>query len=161
MTVALRRLGSAEWDVLRAVRLAALADAPYAFMATLDDERAQDEATWRERVGDEAWFVAFDGEHPVGVAAGGHLREPDPDVRTLRSMWVAAPVRGEGVADRLVEAVAGWARGDGARELTLWALDAAARAQAFYARAGFSVLPATRDGLAGSHPAMTRYSLAL
>ncbi|HEV3328794.1 MAG TPA: GNAT family N-acetyltransferase [Acidimicrobiales bacterium] len=161
MTVVVRRLGGEEWEVLRAVRLAALADAPYAFRATLDDERVQNEATWRERVGDQAWFVAFDDEAPVGVASGGQLREPDPGVRTLRSMWVEAAHRGEGVAHRLVEAVVDWARGDGARELTLWALDAASRAQAFYARAGFSVLPATSDGLAGSHPAMTRYSLAL
>jgi GNAT superfamily N-acetyltransferase len=161
VTVALRRLRDEEWEVLRAVRLAALADAPYAFRATLDDERKRDEATWREQVGAQAWFVAFDDEVPVGVASGGHLREPDPDVRTLRSMWVEAAHRGGGVADRLVGAVAEWARADGARELTLWALDAASRAQAFYARAGFSVLPAASDGLAGSHPAMTRYSLVL
>jgi GNAT superfamily N-acetyltransferase len=161
MTVVVRRLGGEQWEVLRAVRLAALADAPYAFMATLDNERTQNEATWRERVGDQAWFVAFDDEAPVGAASGGQLREPDPGVRTPRSMWVEAAHRGEGVAHRLVEAVVDWARGDGARELTLWALDAASRAQAFYALAGFSVLPATSDGLAGSHPAMTRYSLAL
>ncbi len=161
MTIVLRRLSGEDWEVLRSVCLDALADAPYAIMATLDEESAQVEATWRQRVVDQAWFVAFDGVRPIGVASGGHLREPDPEVRTLRSMWVEPALRGEGIADRLVSAVADWARGDGARELTLWALDGASRAQAFYARAGFSVLPATSDGLAGSHPAMTRYSLAL
>lgn len=159
MTPAVRRLGGEDWEVLRAVRLLALDDAPYAFMGTLDDERAQPEAAWRERVVEQAWFVAVHREKPAGVAAGGQLREPQPDVRTLRSMWVEPGLRGTGIADRLVGAVADWARGDGARELTLWALDAATRAQAFYARAGFHVVRS--DDLATSHPAMTRYSVAL
>ena len=96
MTPAVRRLGGEDWAVLRAVRLLALDDAPYAFMGTLDDERAQPEAAWRERVVEQAWFVAVHREKPAGVAAGGQLREPEPDVRTLRSMWVAPGLRGTG-----------------------------------------------------------------
>jgi GNAT superfamily N-acetyltransferase len=161
VTVVVRRLASDEWELLRAVRLAALHDAPYAFAATLDDEGVVPEATWRERLVDHAWFVATDGSTPVGVASGGHLREPTPEVRTLRAMWVDAAHRGQGIADRLVAAIADWARGDGAGELTLWALDAATRAQAFYACVGFTVVARRDDDLAGSHPAMTRYSRML
>jgi GNAT superfamily N-acetyltransferase len=161
MTVVVHQLASDEWEVLRDVRLAALADAPYAFMAVLDDEEVVPEATWRQRLVEHAWFVATDDATPVGVVSGGHLREPEPEVRTLRAMWVDAAHRGQGIADRLVAAVVEWARGDGASELTLWALDAATRAQAFYARVGFSVLARSDDDLAASHPAMTRYSRTL
>jgi len=154
-----RRLGGDEWVLLRAVRLAALADAPYAFNAVHADELAHDEATWRRRLAEQAWFVALDGARPVGVASGGQLREPDPAVRTLRSMWVDPEHRGHRVADALVGAVEAWAREDGAARLTLWALDASTRAQSFYRRAGFAVVVV--DDLASTHPAMTRYDLAL
>jgi GNAT superfamily N-acetyltransferase len=60
----------------------------------------------------------------------GHLREPDPVARTLRSMWVEPAHRGQGLADGLVMAVAAWARSEGARVLTLWVLDGNARALA-------------------------------
>jgi GNAT superfamily N-acetyltransferase len=97
----------------------------------------------------------------VGVASGGRLRVPDPAVRTLRAMWVDAEHRGQRVADALVGAVAAWARADGARVLTLWALDASTRAHAFYRRVGFSPVGADQDDRASTHPAMTRYTLAL
>jgi GNAT superfamily N-acetyltransferase len=161
VTVVVRRLVSDDWDVLRAVRLAALADAPYAFVATLADEQVVQKATWCQRLVEHAWFVAIDGATAVGVASGGHLRAPAPEVRTLRAMWVDEAHRGHGVADRIVEAVAEWARADGASELTLWALDVATRAKAFYERVGFTVLAPRDDDLASSHPAMTRYSRPL
>ena len=75
-------------------------------------------------------------------------------------MWVAPAPAATGIADRLVGAVARLgARRRRPSTLTLWALDAATRAQAFYARAGFHVVRS--DDLATSHPAMTRYSVAL
>lgn len=161
MTVAVRRLGDEEWATLRDVRLDALRDAPYAFNSTLDDECRHEEPTWRRRLGEQAWFVAFEGARHIGVAAGGHLGEPDGAVRTLRSMWVDPAHRGGGAADRLVEAVVEWASVDGASTLTLWALPAAARARSFYLRHGFVALPDATDDRPSRHPAMTRYALAL
>jgi len=161
VTPTVRRLGDDDWEVLREVRLAALYDAPYAFGSAHADELGHDEATWRARLAAQAWFVAFDGEATVGVASGGQLREPDPDVRTLRSMWVDVAHRGGGVADQLVAAVAAWARADGARRLTLWATEEAQRARAFYTRAGFAATGEGRaiDGRDGVE--MARYELVL
>jgi GNAT superfamily N-acetyltransferase len=161
VTVEVRRLRDGEWAVLREVRLAALREAPYAFNSTYEDEVTHDDATWRGRLGEQAWFCAVDDARPVGVASGGRPRVPDPAVRTLRAMWVDAEHRGQRVADALVGAVAAWARADGARVLTLWALDASTRAHAFYRRVGFSPVGADQDDLASTHPAMTRYTLAL
>ncbi|HLK46082.1 MAG TPA: GNAT family N-acetyltransferase [Acidimicrobiales bacterium] len=154
-----RRVHPDEWATLRDVRLAALRDAPYAFNSTVEEASAFDEGWWRDRAATQACVVAFDGAAPIGLAMGGHLREPDPEVRTLRSMWVAPDHRGAGVADGLVDDVVAWARAEGASRLVLWALLPAARAQAFYERYGF-----TRGAVEAPtehHPAMVRYELAL
>jgi GNAT superfamily N-acetyltransferase len=158
VTVAVRRLGTQEWARLRDVRLASLRDAPYAFNSTVDELAGEDAAAWRARLAAQAWFVAEADGAAVGVVAGGELRDPDPDVRTVRALWVAAPWRGRDVAGPLLDAVVAWARADGARHLRLWALDGATRARSFYARYGFAVRdePPRPD-----HPAMTRYELTL
>ena len=161
MTVAVRRLGTNEWETLRVVRLAALLDAPYAFGSTHDEEVVLDEGAWRTRLGEMAWFVAFDGDRAVGLASGGTLREPDPEVRTLRSMWVESTYRGSGLAAEIVRAVADWARADGASQLTLWATLDAARARTFYERQGFVPTGEERTVDGRDHVAMSRYVLAL
>jgi GNAT superfamily N-acetyltransferase len=157
----IRRLDPDAWAPLREVRLAALRDAPYAFGATIDDEERLEESAWRQRLHDQAWFVAFAGERPIGVACGGQLREPAADVRTLRAMWVAPGHRGDGTSGELVAHVAQWARDDGASTLTLWATEAAARARSFYLRFGFVATGEVAEMPHGDHPPMARYALAL
>lgn len=126
-----------DWAAARDVRLRALADTPDAFASTWAGESVLDEAAWRSRLGAAAWFLAWRDGRPVGVAVG--VDEPDvDDARMLVSMWVAAPERGSGIADALVDAVTGWAREDGARVLTLWVVDGNARARRFYGRLGFT-----------------------
>lgn len=156
-----RRLGDDEWTTLRDVRLELLRDSPDAFGATYAEESVDDEATWRRRLSEHAWFIALDGADPVGVAAGGQLREPDPRVRTLRSMWVVPPRRGDGTAATLVDYVVAWAREDGAEVLSLWVTERARRARRFYERYGFVATEDVRQLDARPHLAMTRYELAL
>jgi GNAT superfamily N-acetyltransferase len=154
-----RRLDPSAWTVLRDVRLAALADASYAFNSTLADATALDEGAWRGRLADQACFVAFDGDAPVGLAQGGATRDGDPARRTLRSMWVAPAHRGSDVAVRLVDEVVAWARDDGAHTLVLWALVPAERARAFYVRYGFSKVADEQPD--DRHPEMSRFELDL
>ena len=139
MTPAIHRLAADDWRAARAIRLRALADAPGAFASTLAREEAFDEARWRQRVGENAWFVAGDpaAGPPAGVVAG--VPEPgDADGRHLVGMWVEPAARGRGVADLLVDAVVTWSRTDGGRRLALWVVDGNARARRCYERLGFT-----------------------
>jgi len=159
--VEVRRLLDDEWTLLREVRLAALRDAPYAFNSAYGDEVTHDEATWRRRLREQAWFLALDGERPVGVASGGHLRGPSAAVRTLRSMWVTPERRGSGAASALVDAVALWAAADGASTLTLWATEHAARARSFYSHYGFTRTGEERPMGVDHHVTMSRFAISI
>jgi len=137
----IRRLAPTEWELLRDVRLASLTDAPTAFASTHAREAAFGEATWRERLAGNAWYVGTDpGSGPelvTGIVAGRHDPSSPPDQRHLIAMWVAPSARGTGLAVDLVEAVARWARADGATELTLGVTAGNDRASGLYLKCGF------------------------
>jgi ribosomal protein S18 acetylase RimI-like enzyme len=131
----LRRLEEDDWAALRAARLTALADAPYAFGSTLAREEAFGEDTWRSRTHSGAVFAAWSDEAIVGLATA--LLEPDEPGWELVGMWVSSQWRGTGLADRLVGSVCEHARGEGADWIGLWVTESNPRARAFYARLGF------------------------
>lgn len=140
----IRRIGPDDWETSRAVRLAALAEAPYAFMSTLQREQRFDEATWRGRLCSPAaaTFLAWVDGEPAGTATG-KVDDPDdefavPGAWQLVGMWVDPRARGAGVAAQLVEVVTRHVRDAGARALVLWVTEVNARARAFYGRMGFT-----------------------
>lgn len=135
----IRELGEQEWEVLRRLRLRALADAPEAFGSSLERELAFDEATWRGRLANPTSgnFVALDGSEPVGLATGIHLDHLPTGERLLVGMWVAPERRRHGLGRALVEAVASWAVADGATRLRLGVEKDNTAAQHLYASCGF------------------------
>jgi ribosomal protein S18 acetylase RimI-like enzyme len=145
------------WREVRDLRLAALADSPDAFAATLEDEQGRPEGYWRLRLDqpDHTTFVvtlATGGRpRPVGLAVLGPSPGGGPRVLGLYSVWVAPDARGRGVGDALLAAATSWATGAGADRIVLDVGDHNDRAVAFYARWGFSptgretTLPAPRQ----------------
>jgi len=131
---AVRKLTSDDWMELRDARLAALAEAPYAFSSTLAREQEFAESTWRQRAGSGRTFAAWDGDTIVGLATG----LPEAGQWHLVGMWVSPKVRGSGVADQLVAAVCELARQAGFTSVTLWVTEVNGRARAFYRRLGFA-----------------------
>ena len=152
-TVQIRQLQPAEWEKLREVRLSALAESPGAFFATLEQEQAYDEQKWRQRLAETAYFGAWEAgpeprliglvatfpEAPGGAGAARTGTAGPAACWHLVAMWVSPDRRGQGIADRLVEAVCDLARARGAARVALWVADANPRAQAFYRRLGFAL----------------------
>lgn len=129
-----RRLTADDWLELRNARLAALAEAPYAFSSTVAREQAFADQTWRERAGSGRTFGAWDGDSIVGLATG----LPEDGQWHLVGMWVSPKARGTGIADQLVAAVCELARQSAATSVTLWVTEVNGRARAFYRRLGFA-----------------------
>jgi GNAT superfamily N-acetyltransferase len=135
MNMTYRRLASADWAQLRDARLAALAEAPYAFASTLDRELGFTEQLWRERAGSGRTVGAWHGDAIVGMATG--LPESGGSGWHLVGMWVSPPWRGKDVASRLVGEVCGLAWQSDAQAVTLWVTEVNDRARAFYRKLGF------------------------
>ena len=123
-----------DWDVVRDVRLAALADAPDAFESSLAREQDRTEADWRDLVRSGGQRLAWLEDSAVGLARGA----VHGDEHHLVGMWVSPTARGHGLATALVRSVVDWARSAGAAQLFLWVVGDNAAAQALYRRAGFA-----------------------
>lgn len=130
-------MGPDDWRAMREIRLAALLDAPYAFGSTHARERGFTEADWRRRLGNGIVFMARRGGLPLAIAGGIPSDEAAGDV-DLVSMWVDPAVRGQGVGEALVGAVARWAGERGAARLRLWVTEGNRPARALYERCGFT-----------------------
>ena len=98
----LRRLGPDDWEVLRDVRLRALADSPDAFGSTVEREREFDEKEWRRRLVRPVYAV-LDGDRPVAMAGAF----TDDGRVQVWGMWTDPEHRGRGHARTLLDALVG------------------------------------------------------
>jgi GNAT superfamily N-acetyltransferase len=151
--ISVRRIQADEGPLLRDLRLASLADSPDAFGQRLEHAVAQPAADWASTAraaahGDRrAWFIAWDGQRPIGLVQG---RRRPPDDCLLFSMWVAPTVRRGGQGRALVEAIAAWAAGWGASRIVLWVISGNDGALRFYERLGFRLLDRGPDSDTGA-----------
>jgi GNAT superfamily N-acetyltransferase len=128
-------IGPDDWKAWRELRLAALAEAPYAFGSQHADWVNATEDRWRERLSSPGAYqviASIDGT-PAGMA-GGFTSE---DGAELVSMWVAPAGRGKGVGNALMTAIEDWARGTGATVLALSVVPGNDPAHNLYLRHGY------------------------
>lgn len=136
----LRTLEADDWPLWRELRLAALAEAPYAFGSTLAQWQGSGdrEERWRARLsipGAHDLIALLDGL-PVGMASG--VPGEGTENVELISMWVGPTARGKGVGDSLIQAVERWAAERGATTLRLSVMPDNREATALYERHGFT-----------------------
>jgi len=125
-----------DWQQLRAIRLAALADSPDAFSGTLAEAGALPDAEWRRRATPSASSVCF-----VAVAAGVWIGMCAVLLRggraDLVAVWVHPAHRRRGVVTGLVGAAIEWAAHQGHSELLVGVNAANPAAIAAYEKLGF------------------------
>ncbi len=142
MDVTVRRVRADEGAALKAIRLAALADAPSAFGSSYAAEVDLSEDDWATRAARAAagtssvTYLAVVEQSVVGIV-GAYRPDPSGSLVELISMWVSPPQRRAGVAGKLVDAVLSWAGGTGASSVELWVTRGNDAAQRLYEVAGF------------------------
>ena len=134
--MSVRRAQVGDEEIVRAIRLAALADAPDAFSSTLAREEARTPGEWRGWIEQGAVFLYETAAGPRGIVAGMPHRD-DPARAYLIAMWVHPGARGSGVADALVRAVLAWAGGEGFARVVLDVRAGNEPARRLYERHGF------------------------
>lgn len=125
------------------MRLAALAEAPYAFGSTYEREVEQSDEVWMRRLGSRMRFVAEVDGVVAGTVSGGDGGSTGASAMT--AMWVDPRFRRQGVGDLLVKTAIDWARAAGYEEMFLWVTDGNANAERLYRRNGFTRTGAVQD----------------
>jgi GNAT superfamily N-acetyltransferase len=139
-------------DLVRALRLGALADAPSAYATTLEQAASLGDEEWRERLQPDRHptFVWEDDEGAHGMVVGV-IDGDDATLVHLFAMWVRPSARGAGVGGDLVAHVLAWARRRVAAVVRLHVTAGNDVAERLYARHGFVRTGRTRvrerDGL--------------
>lgn len=128
----------------KAMRLAALRDAPEAFGSSYEQASRRTDEEWRGWISNLAVFGAFLGGEPVGMVAASH--DADAAVTDLISMWVSPVARGRRLAGLLTDEVLAYAREQGARAVHLEVVEGNDGATAAYLRSGFVFVPPYREG---------------
>jgi ribosomal protein S18 acetylase RimI-like enzyme len=131
--VAVRRVLPDEWQSFREIRLAALADAPLAFVTTHEQASQYDAQRWRSHTAEGGTMIAWLDDRPVGLVAA---YAPD-GVAHLVMMWVEPDSRGTGVVEALIDSVVAWSGERDLPEVRLWVVEGNGRAERAYARYGF------------------------
>lgn len=134
----IRRAGPDDADIVRALRLEALADSPTAYATTFEREAELGDDDWRRRlaIDHNRTILSLDERGANGMVVVV-TRTDGPDLAQLFAMWVRPSARGAGVADRLVREVLAFAAERSATVVRLRVTSGNRRAERLYARHGF------------------------
>jgi GNAT superfamily N-acetyltransferase len=139
MSITIRRLGRADAATFHALRLEGFRLQEREFRFAPEDEAGLSLEEVEARLARDAVFGACDGDTLVGVAGLAFSTGAKTRHKALVwGMYLRAPYRGAGVADRLMSALMGEARGR-VEMVTLTVIAGNARAQRFYERWGFAI----------------------
>jgi ribosomal protein S18 acetylase RimI-like enzyme len=139
--LAVRRLGSADAERYRALRLAGLRAFPHAFRPGVEEALAQPLSWAEQRLSKEGeyWFGAFEGEELVGAIC---LRTQEGvksrHSASLNALVVDPERQRRGIGAALVAHLVGFARSlEHLRQITLTVIDGNTHAERLYERFGF------------------------
>jgi GNAT superfamily N-acetyltransferase len=164
-----------EWAALRDLRIRSVADAPYAFLETLDEVLALDEEAWRARVrrGAHAEARQVVAEDDAGRWIGSAVvfvsegipeyvlgRRGDGRRANLVGVFVDPDRRGAGVLDALLEDLIAWVRDEkGIDALYLHVSEHNPRARRAYDKRGF--LPTGMVDATAEQPGVAEIEMVL
>ncbi|MEU6852851.1 GNAT family N-acetyltransferase [Actinacidiphila alni] len=139
MRYEIRPVAPAEWQRLRALRLAALQDpvSSMAFARTYAEESELSDEVWQRRSSGTGaqQFVAVDRTADAWVGMLTVIVER-PGYLSVNAVYLVPGARGTGLAERLFAAAIAWAW-DRTDRVHLWVHENNGRAEAFYQRFGF------------------------
>jgi GNAT superfamily N-acetyltransferase len=156
--MSVRTLCKEDWELLKQLFIRMTAETPTAFSGTLADLEKQTDQEWQTLATNieaspnmDGLFIESDSEACGFVTAAiltkqrlarfeGQPEEESAelsDTTILGRMWVQAEIRGQGIAQSLIQSVLDWAQAKQQRRVLLAVTDGNERARRCYVSAGF------------------------
>jgi len=141
--VHVRRIRADDVRSYREMRLRALTLAPDAYGTTLQAALDREYDDWEGmvlRAATAVDFALFVLDRGGGVLAGSGAAfvGQAPEAEVIQ-MWLDEDLRGQGWAERLIDAAEGHLAAEGYEVCALWVAEANARARRFYERCGYAL----------------------
>lgn len=135
----IRPLQAEQWPLYKAMRITALADAPYAFSSTLAEALERSDAVWASLVKgyttdpNSITCIAYFDDVPCGMAACALLGEETE----MFAVWVDPKYRRKGIGRGLIIFALRWSKAQGVQKMTVGVYNDNLEAVALYQSAGF------------------------
>lgn len=142
-----------QWALHKAVRCAALADAPHAFSGTLENALQRSDETWammthqRATEPKQVTFFAYEGDIACGMSACTLDKANEAE---MLAVWVASTHRRTGVGAALIDFANQWAKAQGAKLLKVGVFADNTGAVKFYLANGFQDIGGTKPELSNT-----------
>jgi ribosomal protein S18 acetylase RimI-like enzyme len=144
--ISIRFIRESDVATFKALRLEALQAHPESYQTDYDEEVAQPDVVWRDRVGKAAGdpsgsiVLADAGDELAGMV--GVWRGTGVKTRHEANIWgvyVRPKYRGNKLTDQMIAEALGWCRGGGVRIVRLTVVTSKTAAVCCYERSGFMV----------------------
>jgi ribosomal protein S18 acetylase RimI-like enzyme len=139
--VEIRKIKSNEGLMLRDARLSALADSPYAFGATLSEEKRKPVndfySTAKAHSASETSTTFFAIENNSAVGQIGAFFDSVDGESFICAMWVAPSHRRKGLGEQLISKAISWLTQRNASKICAWVANSNMVAIKFYQSVGF------------------------
>jgi RimJ/RimL family protein N-acetyltransferase len=139
-----RRVRAADWPLLKAQRIAMVADTPIAYGETLAQAEARPDEHWQDKAASQdhgGWMtklLAFTESGELAGAAGGWADESCAPRTFVVGVYISPAYRGRGLLATLVQRIGEWSVEHGRPELVLEVARENPRAVAAYSKLGFT-----------------------
>ena len=135
--ITLRWLTTNDWQDLRRMRLAALADSPRFFLGRYEEEASRSARWWQDKCSRGNWVLACLGKETIGLVGVTRCDDIPPSGRYIESLWITPAWRRFGLASVFICKVMRKLAADGVGSIWLWILDGNNPAGNLYKKLGF------------------------
>ncbi|MDO8618450.1 MAG: GNAT family N-acetyltransferase [Candidatus Daviesbacteria bacterium] len=138
--IELVQISSDRWEEYKAIRLKALADNPYSFDASPDEELGLTDEEWKDRLSDPNAFRVFaqvDGKLVAKVEVDWKSSRKISHVAEVYGVYIDPEYRGQRLGGKLMTEIETLAKAHGIRKLWLDVVTTQEPAMSLYRSAGF------------------------
>jgi ribosomal protein S18 acetylase RimI-like enzyme len=138
--IKLRWLEADDWQDLRDMRLAALADSPKFFLSTHKKEERYKERRWRKEFRRGEWALAYLDGRPIGMAGVTWFKDIPKCDRYIEYLWIDPARRRKGIASAFARMIIDELADDRIGTIWLWVMDGNRPASDLYTSLGFEAV---------------------